>query len=143
MALREIVDALDTFIESAGGLNINCIKGFPDFERDNLRPPIAALFYGGSDQATAEAVRKRVGASSEQVVINLGVYAAHEVQLFDLAQRLQAMRRKRPLALTATTGEKIKAYVGPDERPTPDDDTVKEERHYITAPIVLSIEGGS
>lgn len=141
MALREIVDALDTFIESSQGLNIGCIKGFPDFERDNLQPPIAALFYGGSDQATGDAVRKRVGASAEAIVINLGVYAAHEVQLFDLAQKLQAMRRARPITLTASTGEKIKAYVGADERPTPDEDTPKEERHYFTAPIVLSIEG--
>lgn len=139
--MREIVGALGTYIESANGLNITCIRGFPDFQRDNIQPPIAALFYGGSDQATGDTARKRVGASAEAIVINLGVYALHEVQLFELAQRLQAMRRKRPITLTASTGEKIKAYVGPDERPAPDEDTVKEERHYITAPIVLSIEG--
>lgn len=141
MALREIVDALDNYIETPSGLNITCIKGFPDFQRGNIQPPIAALFYGGSDQATSDAVRKRVGASAEAIVVNLGIYATDEVNLLTLAQKLQTMRRKRPITLTASTGEKIKAYVGPDERPTPDEDTPKEERHYFTAPIVLSIEG--
>lgn len=142
MALREIVDAFDNFIESADGLAITCIKGFPDFEHGNIQPPIAALFYGGSDQPTADQVRKRVGAAVNGTVVNLGIYAANEVQLFELAQRLQTMRRTRPLELTATTGEKIRVYIGADERPTPDDETVKEARHFITAPVVLAYEEG-
>jgi hypothetical protein len=140
MPLREIIDALDSFIESSQGLNISCIKGFPDFERDNLRPPVAALFYGGSDQATADTIRKRVGASTVATVVNLGLYAAHEVQLFELAERLQSIRASRP-QLTASTGEKIRLYAGADERTPPDEEAIKEERHAITCPIVLAVEG--
>lgn len=136
MALREIIDALDTFIESADGLNINCVKGFPDFERDNIQPPQAAIFYGGSGQG-GDQVRGRVGAATRAVVVTLGIYAAHEVGLFELAQKLQAIRKDRPV-LTATTGEKVRVHVGDDERPTPDEESTKEERHYITCPIVLA-----
>lgn len=139
MALREIIDALDTYIESASGLEITCIKGYPDFGRPDITPPIAALFYAGSATGDSATVRRRVGAGTQQVVVTLGVYAAHEVQLFELAAKLQTIRKDRPI-VTASTGEKVKIYVGDDERNPPDEAAPKEERHLITCPLVLSLE---
>lgn len=139
MALREIIDALDTYIESAGGLEITCIKGYPDFGRPDITTPIAALFYAGSADGDSAVVRRRVGAAGQQVVMTLGVYAAHEVQLLELAAKLQTMRQGRPV-VTASTGEKAKIYVGDDERNPPDEAAPKEERHLITCPLVLSLE---
>jgi hypothetical protein len=139
--LREIIDALDTFIESAEGLGLTCIKGYPDFARANLQPPIAALFYGGSsEQAQAAGVRKRVGASTTAVIVSLGVYAANEVQLFELAFKLQAIRQRRPVLNVGSGSQEVKVYLGDDERTPPDEEATKEERHLVTCPVVLAVE---
>ena len=134
---REIVDALDAFVESADGLGLTCIKGYPDFRQLNLQPPVTALFYAGS-QSQVEGVRKRVGASMTAVVVTLGIYAANEAQLFELAFRLQTIRERRPKLTAGST--KVQIYVGDDERTPPDEDAPKEERHFITCPVVLAYE---
>lgn len=138
--LQQKIEALDTFIESGSGLGINCVKGYPDFEQPTITTPLAALFYGGS-QGRAE-VRKRIGASPAALVVTLGIYASNEANLFYLAEKLQTMREARPV-LTAGSGdtaEKIKIYVGDDERQPPDAEDVKEVRHFITCPVVLAYE---
>lgn len=137
-ALKDVIDALDTYIESANGLEITCIKGYPDFRQPDLSPPIAALFYGGSAEADSGLVRKRVGAALQQVVLTLGVYANNEVGLFSLAAKLQAMRRKR-ITLTVDS-QTIHVYIGDDEREPPDEDAPKELRHLITCPVVVAFE---
>lgn len=139
--LQQKIDALDTYLESASGLEINCIKGYPDFRQPGITTPLAALFYGGS-QARADGVRKRIGASPAALVLTLGVYASNEVNLFSLAEKLQTLREARP-ELTAGSGgsaEKIKIYLGDDERQPPDAEDVKEIRHFISCPVVLAYE---
>lgn len=139
--LQQRVDALDNYIESSAGLEINCIKGYPDFAQPALTTPLAALFYGGS-QARSEGVRRRIGAGSRAMVLTLGVYASNEIELFSLAQKLQTIRDNRPV-LTAGSGgeaEQIKIYAGDDERLPPDADDPKELRHYITCPVVVAHE---
>lgn len=136
--LRQIVDALDTYIEGADGLGINCIKGFPDFQRDNLKPPVAALFYAGSQAGQSDQVRKRVGASVSAVVVTLGVYASNEVELFEQAMRLQAMRTRK--IILTVSGQQIRVYIGDDERVEPDQESPKEERHWVRCAVVLAYE---
>lgn len=136
--LRQIVDAFDEYIESSDGLGISCLKGFPDFRQLNLQPPVVALFYAGSSVGQADQVRKRLGASASAVVVTLGVYASNEIQLFELMMRLQAMRLRKPQLLAG--GQPVRVYVGDDERIEPDEDTSKEERHWVRCPVVLSYE---
>lgn len=138
--LREMVDALDTFIESGDGLGIVCIKGFPDFRQLNLTPPLAALFYAGSQEGEAGNVRRRVGASASAIVLTLGVYASNEVELFELMLLLQAVRKSKPVLSAGATNQKIKIYIGDDERVEPDTESPKEERHWVRASVVVAYE---
>jgi len=138
--LREMITALDTFVESSSGLNINCIKGYPDFRRDNISTPLSALFYGGSSVGDNTTV-SRIGASKTSVVVTLGVYASNEVELFELAALLQALR-KTPVSLTAgTDSQLVRVYFGDDEREPPDDEAPKELRHVLTCGLVMNYEG--
>jgi hypothetical protein len=136
--LRQVIEALDTYIESVNGLGITCIKGYPDFRQPTITTPLAALFYAGSN-ANTEAVRKRLGGSVEAVPMTLGVYASDEVNLFSLAEKLQSMRRRSPLAL-AIGSDQAQVYVGADERTPPDDEAPKEARHITTATLILAYE---
>lgn len=138
--LRQIIQAFSDYVESAPGLGLTCIKGYPDFARLNLQPPVSAVFYGGSAVPGADTARKRVGASATAVNLVLGIYAANEVNLFELAAKLQTMREGRVVLTAGTDNLKIKVYVGADERQPPDADAVKEERHVITCPVVLVYE---
>jgi len=137
-ALQDVIDALDTYIESASGLEITCIKGYPDFRQPSISPPVAALFYAGSAEAESGTVAKRIGGARQQVVVTLGIYANNEVGLFSLAAKLQAMRRRR-VTLTVDS-QKIYVYIGDDERDPPDEDAPKELRHLVTCPIVVAFE---
>lgn len=137
--LRQIVEALDTYLETAAGLGITCVKGYPDFRQPNLAPPVAALFYGGSSAARPEAARGRVGSSSPAVTLTLGVYASDEVNLLELAEKVQAIRKAKPV-LSAGTGSAAGQYrliLGDDERTPPDAEDPKELRHFITVPAAL------
>lgn len=137
--LRQMIEALDTYLETAGALGITCIRGFPDFRQPNLTPPIAALFYAGSSAARPETARGRVGSSSPAVTLTLGVYATDEVNLFELAEKLQAIRKARPV-LSAGSGSAAGQYrlvLGDDERTPPDAEDPRELRHFITAPVSL------
>ncbi len=138
--LREILDALDTFLESSSGLNITCLKGYPDFRRGNITTPICAIFYGGSARADAGQIRQRVGASMTQTVITLGVYASNEINLFNLAESLQGLRDARPQLTAGSDSQPVRVYVGDDEREPPDEEAPKEMRHVIIAPLVLAFE---
>lgn len=133
----EMVEALDTYIESASGLNIDCIKGYPDFLRPEITTPISALFYAGSGEAIE--IRKRVGASSKVVALTLAIYATDEINLLTLVQSLHAMRNIKPINLTAD-GDNIKLYFGEDERTPPDDGDVKEIRHLVMCTAVMVYE---
>jgi hypothetical protein len=136
--LQEIVTAFDAFVESADGLGLGCIKGYPDFRNPNLNPPLAAIFYSGSNSQAAQA-RRRVGQSTKVISLTLGVYATHEVELFEVAQQLQALRAQ-PISLTAGSGgaaQQVQVIWGDDVRPAPDPDDVKELRHYIECPVFL------
>lgn len=137
---RQMVDAFDTYIESGDGLGIVCIKGFPDFRQLNLTPPLAAIFYAGSQAGQAGEIRKRIGASVSAVVLTLGVYAANEVELFELAMMLQAIRSAKPVLSAGLDNQKIRVYVGDDERVEPEEDSPKEERHWVRASVVLAYE---
>lgn len=139
--LRQIVDALDNFVESASGLQITCIKGYPDFRQLNLDPPIAALFYGGS--AAGQAIPGAIGRGQKSLVLTLGVYGSDEVNLFSLMEKLGTMRKIRPLKLTAGSGgsaQEVRAFVGDDERVPPDVEDPKELRHFVQCPVVLVYE---
>lgn len=139
--LRDMVEAFSELVQSADdGLGIPCRKGFPDFSTLNLRPPLAALFYAGSREGQAGEVRKRIGASVSAVVVTLGVYAANEVELFELAMMLQQIRERKPVLSAGLDNQKIRVYVGDDERVEPDEDAPKEERHWIRAAVVLAYE---
>lgn len=136
--LQDVIDALDTYIEGSSGLEISCIKGYPDFRQPSIAPPVAALFYGGSAEADSGTVRKRVGGASQQVALTLGIYANNEIGLFGLAAKLQAMRRSR-FTLTVNS-QTVHVYIGDDEREAPDEDAPKELRHFVTCAIVLAFE---
>lgn len=134
--LQEIVTAFDAFVESDDGLGLGCIKGYPDFRNPNLNPPLAAIFYSGSNSQAAQA-RRRVGQSTKVISLTLGVYATHEVGLFEVAQQLQALRAQ-PVILTAgSDAQQVQVIWGDDVRPAPDPDDVKELRHYIECPVLL------
>lgn len=137
--LRQIIEALDTYLETAGALGITCVKGFPDFRQPNLVPPVAALFYAGSSAARPETARGRVGSSSPAVTLTLGVYATDEVNLLELAEKLQAIRKARPVisAGTGSAAQKLHLVIGDDERTPPDAEDPKELRHFITVPVSL------
>jgi len=134
--LQEIVAAFDAFIESADGLGLGCIKGYPDFRNPNLNPPLAAIFYSGSNSQAAQA-RRRVGQSSKVVAITLGVYATNEVQLFEVAQQLQALREQVINLSAGSDAQQVRVVLADDVRPAPDPDDVKELRHYIECPALL------
>ena len=134
--LQEIVAAFDAFIESADGLGLGCIKGSPDFRNPNLNPPLAAIFYSGSNSQAAQA-RRRVGQSSKVVAITLGVYATNEVQLFEVAQQLQALREQVINLSAGSDAQQVRVVLADDVRPAPDPDDVKELRHYIECPALL------
>lgn len=138
--IREMVDALDTFIESGDGLGVVCIKGFPDFRQLNLQPPLAALFYAGSREGQASDVRRRIGVSASTVVLTLGVYASNEAELFELMMALQQVRKNKPVLSAGVTNQKVRIYVGDDERIEPDEESPKEERHWVRAAVVLAYE---
>jgi len=137
--LKQVIDAFDNYVEGATGLGINCIKGFPDFRQPTLATPLAALFYGGSGSGS-DAVRKRIGASAQAVVVTLGIYASDEVNLFSLAEKLQDMRRRSPIILTAGSSDQVLAYIGEDQRNTPDAEAPKELRHFTNCSVVLVYE---
>jgi len=139
--LRQVIEALDSYIETADGLGITCIKGYPDFARPDVTPPVAALFYSGS-QGQGEPARKRVGASATAVSVTLGVYASNEVELFELAEKLQHLRAARPQVVAGSGGsaQKVRLYALDDERVPPDEEAPKEARHVITCPVVISYE---
>lgn len=136
--LRQIITAFSDYVEGATGLGISCIKGYPDFARQNLQPPVSAIFYGGSAGGSGEQVRKRVGASTTVVTLILGVYAENEVRLFELAAKLQVMREAR--AVLNASGQMVRVYLGSDERTPPDEEAPKEERHVVTCSVVLAYE---
>lgn len=138
--LRQIVDAFDEYIEGGDGLGIVCIKGFPDFRQLNLQPPIAALFYAGSSAGQSDQVRKRIGASTSATVVTLGIYASNEIELFELMLRLQAIRARKPVLAAGSPAQQVRVYVGDDERVEPDEDSPKEERHWVRAAVVLAYE---
>lgn len=136
--LQEIVEAFDAFVESGSGLGLGCIKGYPDFRNPNLNPPLAAIFYSGSNSQAAQVRRRRVGQSTKIVALTLGVYATHEVQLFEVAQQLQALR-ERVITLTAGSDNlPVEVALLDDVRPAPDPDDPKELRHYIECPVLLA-----
>jgi len=133
--LVQIINELDDFIESAEGLALACIKGFPDFKNPNLSIPVSAIYYTGSSEA-GESPR-RVGDSRKFIVINLAVYAANEVDLIGHAQNLQALRRSR-VELATGDGTELKVIFGEDERLEPAADDPKELRHVIECQLVIS-----
>lgn len=135
--ITQMVEALDTYLESSSGLEIDCIKGYPDFLHPAITTPLCALFYAGS--AAEVEVRKRVGASSKAVVLTMAIYATDEINLLVLVQKLHTMRSTRPVNLTAD-GDNIKLYFGEDERTPPDAGDVKEVRHLITCAAVMIYE---
>jgi len=136
--LREIVDSLDNFIESASGLNISCIKGYPNFRNPQLNPPLAALFYQGSSQAAQ--VRRRIGASTKPVGLTLGIYATDEINLLGLVDLLHDIRERQIILTAGSDSQKVEVRLGDDERAVPEADDPDELRYFVTCPVVLSYE---
>lgn len=138
--LQQVIEAFDSYVEGSSGLGITCIKGFPDFRQPEISAPIAAIFYSGSQGG--EALPKRIGASSTAVSLTLAIYARHEVELFELAEKLHGMRTAR-IALTAGSGgsaRTVRVLIGEDERLAPAEDDPKELRHYVSCGVVLGYE---
>ena len=135
--LQEIVAAFDGFIEGSSGLGLGCIKGWPDFRNPNLKPPLAALFYSGS-ASQGQVRRRRVGQSTKIISLTLGIYATNEVQLFEVAQKLQTLREQVISLSAGDDALPVEVVFADDTRPTPEPDDVKELRHYVECPILLA-----
>lgn len=134
--LREMIDAFIEAMEGAGGLGLGCIKGYPDFRNPNLNPPLAAVFYAGS-RSQGEA-RRRIGQSTKTVALTVGVYCTNEVQLFEQAQRLAALRAGRLVVTAGTDHLPVEVTFGDDERLAPAPDDPAELRHSLECPVLLS-----
>lgn len=139
--LLEVIQATIDFLESSNGLGIRCIKGEPDFRRPKLSPPVSAVLYAGSSETgQAVATARRIGSGLNAIAIALQIYATDEINLFELAEILGGLRRRKNIKLTAGADNDIRLAFGGDERIPADPDDQKELRHAIACPVVISYE---
>lgn len=131
--------AVNNFISSNDGLEIDTISGLPEFKRGELTPPLASTYYGGS-QSNIEIGQVRIGATITEVLIQLNIYAKNEQQLFYLAGKLQQLRKNEIILTTGIDDQRIKLIFGGDERVIPDNDMPKQEKYLTICNLVMTYE---
>jgi hypothetical protein len=134
--IQEIIEALDTYLEGVNGLGITFVRGYPDFRRPDISPPIGAIFYAGSREITT----RRVGAALKSLAVTVAVYAGDESALFGYAGSLADLRKEKIILSAGSGSDQVWLEVDQDERQPPEPDDPKELRHMLTCEMILIYE---
>lgn len=132
---QDILLALDAKIEHATlGLNIDCIKGFPAFDRPDMVIPSAAIWF----QRSVPLGQVRVSGSMQemwQVVFNVAIFAATEPGLMTLVDAYEAMMRTWTKATISSKGMRIAATTLEREPANLGDQTIEALRYAVQGTI--------